>query len=140
LLVTVLASATLAPIWTMHPCRLSILPLEKGMRGTWEALRILRAEAFQRAFVLFHSARAAFLPLMAGIPHRSGLRVYRRGPLLTRAVPPALEGVHRSAPYQERGQGGHERPAGYRAREGVRGRAVPVACCSMSLPPFRRGL
>jgi heptosyltransferase-2 len=91
--ITLLVKPYLKPLWQMHAVPDDILCLDK----TRSTIAMLRAGKFDRACILPNSFRSAFLPAMAGIPQRIGLRGELRRWILTRALKPA--GGHQSNEY-----------------------------------------
>jgi heptosyltransferase II len=53
----------------------------------WACARMLRARRYDRVYILRRSFSSAFLPLLAGIPHRVGFATQGRGFLLQRSTP-----------------------------------------------------
>ncbi|VGO13361.1 ADP-heptose--LPS heptosyltransferase 2 [Pontiella desulfatans] len=92
--ITVLVKPYLKPLWEMHPVPDDILCLEKKTAAN---IAKLRALDFDKACILPNSFRSAFLPTMAGIRHRIGLKGELRSLMLTQVVP--LAGGHQSNEY-----------------------------------------
>ncbi|MCF7848683.1 MAG: lipopolysaccharide heptosyltransferase II [Kiritimatiellales bacterium] len=91
--ITLLVPAYLKPLWEMHPVPDDIQCLEKML----PTIGKLRAGHYGKAYILPNSFRSAFMPLVAGIRPRIGLRGKWRRALLTRALPAV--GGHQSNEY-----------------------------------------
>ena len=91
--ITVLVKPYLKPLWEMHPAIDGIQCLE-GMADTIGRIKALDCD---KAFILPNSFRSAFIPFMAGVPKRIGLRGQWRSLMLTKVVP--LSGGHQSNEY-----------------------------------------
>ena len=81
--ITLLVKAYLKPLWEMHAAPDEIICLEDS-RST---IRKLRAGNYDKACILPNSFRSAFLPAMAGVSRRIGLRGDWRRYMLTTAAP-----------------------------------------------------
>lgn len=79
---TVLCKPGVVDLWNMHPVPNAVLSQEKTNRLLSTA-QTLRQRAFDRACILPNSFRSAWIPFLAGIPHRSGFRGQWRRGLLT---------------------------------------------------------
>ncbi len=91
--ITMLVKPYLKPLWQMHAVPDDIQCLGK----TGPTIATLRSLKFDKACILPNSFRSAFLPAMAGIPQRIGLKGELRRMLLTNVVP--LSGGHQSNEY-----------------------------------------
>ncbi len=91
--ITLLVKPYMKPLWEMHPVPDEIIGLEKpGLM-----IPKLKSDNFDRALILPNSFRSAYLPFMARIPVRSGLRGMWRQRMLTDVV--QLSGGHQSNEY-----------------------------------------
>jgi heptosyltransferase-2 len=81
----------LLPLWSHHPDVDACLTLFPGVRGLRAASRSVGLEHPKAAYVLPHSFRAAFVPLLARVPQRVGQRGHPPQCLLTHAVAPPSE-------------------------------------------------
>lgn len=86
-----LLKPSVLPVWGFHTAPDQCVALELGLRGTQDVIAQLRERGpFDRAYVLPHSFRAAWIPWRAGIPERIGLPGHWRDALLTAVVEPRL--------------------------------------------------
>lgn len=83
-----LVKPALIDVWAMSAVPDQVLPLERGPAGLIRTVQRLRAERFERAYVLPHSFRSALLPFLARIPERHGMPGHGRDFMLTRVTPP----------------------------------------------------
>lgn len=99
--IALLVKPPLAGLWKLHAVPNQILILREGFRGTLDAVRALRAAAFDQAFVLPHSFRSSFIPWLARIPIRQGMPGHWRDAMLTSVVHPREErsGEHQAWEY-----------------------------------------
>lgn len=81
----VLARASQAGLWAMHPDVGGIRILDSRARDLARETRSLRRERPTHAILLPHSFRSGLLPFLAGVPHRRGTS-RGRGPLVNDAV------------------------------------------------------
>lgn len=86
--IELLVKPGMAALWEMHPVPDVLHRLAPGGHGVRRAARALRAEGFDRAYVLPHSFRSALPPFLAGIPERYGLAGGLRDVMLNRVVRP----------------------------------------------------
>ena len=91
--VTLLVKPYMKPLWEMHPVPDTIMGLEKPRF----MIPKLKSGHFDKALILPNSFRSAYLPFMAGIPMRSGLRGMWRQRMLTNVIP--ISGGHQSNEY-----------------------------------------
>lgn len=91
--ITMLCKPYLKPLWEMHADIDQILTLG----GVGETVAKIKGGTFDEALILPNSFRSAFLPTMAGIPQRIGLRGEWRALMLTQLIP--LAGGHQSNEY-----------------------------------------
>ncbi|WP_372846294.1 lipopolysaccharide heptosyltransferase II [Pontiella sp.] len=92
--IALLVKPYLKPLWEMHAVPDDIRCLEPKMSDT---IAGLRAQRFDKACILPNSFRSAFLPTMAGIRTRIGLKGELRRWMLTETVP--LSGGHQMNEY-----------------------------------------
>ncbi|MGH8103824.1 MAG: glycosyltransferase family 9 protein, partial [bacterium] len=87
--ITFLASSPSAEVLDTNPHLKQVLAFDKrsGLKGIFNALRFLRREKFDMAFVLHRSFKSALLAALAGIPVRIGYATEGRHNLLTHAIP-----------------------------------------------------
>ncbi len=71
--ITVLAKPSVLPLWSLFPGIDGVIPLNKGLGGMLDTIRLVRAGSFDFAYVLPHSFRSALIPWLAGVPGRRGL-------------------------------------------------------------------
>lgn len=81
--ITLLVKRRVADLWALHDVPDRVVVLEEGRMAIGRAVRALRAETFDRAYVLPHSFRSAFLPWLAKIPRRIGMPGHARDWMLT---------------------------------------------------------
>ena len=98
--IAILVKSGLAPLWKMSDAVNRVIPYEDTHAGTFAAGRALRAEKFDACYILPHSFRSAWVPFLARIPARVGLRGGFRDALLTRTIHPPREG-HQQFEYVE---------------------------------------
>ncbi len=91
--IVLLVKPYLKPLWEMHAVPDEIYGLDK----TLPTIAKLRAGKFGKACILPNSFRSAFLPAMAGIPRRIGLRGELRTLMLSQTIP--LSSGHQSNEY-----------------------------------------
>lgn len=95
--ITIGARPAIAPLFTM------VNGVGSLVDDSLESRRIIEKtpDPFDTALLLPNSFRSALIVWRAGIPERWGYRTDARGPLLTRAIPRAPEGVHQVEYYQQ---------------------------------------
>ena len=91
--ITLLVKPYLKPLLEMHPVPDHIIGLEKPA----SMIPALKRGTFDQALILPNSFRSAYLPFMAGIPKRVGLKGMWRHKMLTEIIP--LSGGHQSKEY-----------------------------------------
>jgi heptosyltransferase-2 len=82
----VLAKPAVAPLWALVPGVDQVIILRRGWRGMRETVRQARAGRFDFAYVLPKSFRSAWIPFLARIPGRRGLRGHGRDWMLSETV------------------------------------------------------
>jgi heptosyltransferase-2 len=82
--ITVLTKPGLKTLWEMHPAVEAV----RIMGKPFPTARELRKEHYDRAYVFPNSFRSVFVPWLAGIPRRMGLRGHGRHFLLSEVVAP----------------------------------------------------
>jgi heptosyltransferase-2 len=99
--VTVLAKPSVAALWRLFPGTDEVLPWEKGLRGTPETVRLVKAGQFDFAYICPRSFRSAVIPFLARIPGRRGLAGHARDGMLTETVhlDAAVAGGHQAREY-----------------------------------------
>lgn len=96
----VLVSRPLAPLLELAGFGSRVLAFDRGRRGFWAAVRMLRARRYARGVLLTPSFSSALLFAAGGVRARRGTVSDHRRALLTDPVPPeGLDGLHRSAAY-----------------------------------------
>lgn len=93
--VSILAKASVIPIWRMHGGVDEIFAMRGFLRDSPAMIREIRSRRFAAACILPHSARAALIPFLARVPVRSGVTGYRRGLLINRPTEAPADGAHR---------------------------------------------
>ena len=83
---TILTKRSNADLWRMHPAVDEVVELLPGTRGTFRTGRLLRARAFDAAYLLPNSFRSALVAWLARIPRRRGAARHARSLLLTERV------------------------------------------------------
>ncbi|OQW96082.1 MAG: lipopolysaccharide heptosyltransferase II [Verrucomicrobia bacterium A1] len=83
---TMLVKPPLAPLWRMHAAPDDVAAIEPGSLGAVRTGLALRARHFDRAYILPHSFRAAWIAAWSGAPERIGLPGLARGLLGVRVV------------------------------------------------------
>jgi heptosyltransferase-2 len=84
--VTLLAKPAVAALWRLVPGVDEVMALEKGLRGTPETVRGVRAGQFDFAYIGPRSFRSAVIPFLARVPGRRGLAGHSRDWMLTETV------------------------------------------------------
>lgn len=84
--ITVLTRPSLVDYWELVDVIDNIISYEQTLAGTFQSAVSIRQYHFARAFVFPNSFRAAFIPFLAGIPSRIGLRGFSRAFMLTDVV------------------------------------------------------
>lgn len=98
--ITLLVKKNLVPLWELQPDVDAIISQRPGLFGTAWAVGAVRVGRFDRACVLSHSVRAALVPFLARVTHRTGTRGRHRSWLLNRIVaPPAEPGAPSAEPW-----------------------------------------
>ena len=87
--ITMLVKRKIAPLWKMHRAPDRILCLDPGLMGTRQAIHHLKAERFEKAYILPNSFRSAFIPFAAQVPERIGFSGHFRQIMLTDIVIPS---------------------------------------------------
>lgn len=91
--ISLLVKPYLKPLWEMHAVPDEILCLEEPRK----TVKKIRGGCFDKALILPNSFRSAYLPFMAGVPKRIGLRGQFRSLMLTQVVP--VSSGHQSNEY-----------------------------------------
>lgn len=84
---TILAKPQVAPLWALNRSVSQVLLLTAGISGSLAAGRLVRAGAFEQAWILPNSWRSAWIPWLGGVPVRTGSAGQARSFLLTEIVP-----------------------------------------------------
>ena len=84
--VTVLAKPAVAPLWRMCPVVDEVLVLKAGIRGTLDAVKLVKAGNYDFAYVVPNSFRSAFIPFLAAVPGRRGFDGHQRRWMLTESI------------------------------------------------------
>ncbi len=92
--ITMLTRPALKPLWELHPCIDSTIPLTPTLAGMRKATRLVKALDAQEAYIFPNSWRSALIPYFARVPHRIAQRGHHRSLILTKTVQPKM----RSAP------------------------------------------
>ena len=92
--ITMLTRDRLTPLWEMHPAVARSIGYTASVTGTLKAARAVRAGHFRCAYIFANSFRSGLIPLLAGVPERSGVRGHRPDWLLSRVIPPGATSGH----------------------------------------------
>ena len=92
--ITVLAKPAVADLWLLFPNVDAVIPLKTGFKGMRETVRAVRKADLDFAYVLPKSFRSAWIPFLARVPGRRGLRGQFRNWMLTESAALSPEARH----------------------------------------------
>lgn len=97
----VLARPNVLPLWEMAAASSALLPLERGLGGTWRTVARVRRAGCRVAHIFPNSFRSALLPFLGLVPERAGLPGHQRVWMLTRVatISPEARRGHQSLEY-----------------------------------------
>lgn len=84
--ITVLTRASLLDYWKLVDGIENIISYERTLTNTFQSAMSIRQYHFAKAFIFPNSFRSAFIPFLAGVPSRTGLRGFSRAFMLTDVV------------------------------------------------------
>lgn len=96
--ITILAKKQVMTLWQLNPAADEIIELPVKTRELIRTALEIRQKQINRAYILPHSFRSAFIPFLAGIPDRYGMPGHMRDRMLTRIITAERE-THQAQEY-----------------------------------------